>query len=250
MSLRIMIGNIGTGKSLIASKFAKRGEVVFNNDAITKMIAGGEYNLYDVQKKEIYKAAEETIITTALRNCYNVVVDRTNVDRRRRSRFIEIGNQYTNDIIAYNFGAGTIEGKNRRIKNSYGVPAKIWNEVYERMKQSYEPPDYSEGFTKIVNMPDKYNFYAFDFDGTIVQNRFPLIGEPIQPIVAKIKTLFEDLSNIIIIWTCRNGDYEHQMRKFLCDNKIPYDFINENPLMDYGRKIFAHKYFDDRNADF
>ncbi len=250
MALRIMIGNIGTGKSLIASKFAKSGEVVFSNDAITTMIAGGEYNLYDINKKAIYKAAEETIITTALKNCCNVVVDRTNMDRKRRSRFIEIGKQYTDEIIAYDFGEGTLESRDRRIKNGYGVPSTVWNKVYEQMMDMYEPSDYSEGFTKIINMPDKYKIHAFDFDGTIVKNKFPLIGNPIQPIVDKIKTLFEDLSNIIIIWTCRAGDYEYQVRKFLCDNRIPFDFINENPLYDhYGmRKIFAHEYYDDRNV--
>lgn len=244
-----MIGNIGSGKSLIASKFAKRGDVVYNNDTITQMIAGGEYNLYDVQKKEIYKSAEEAIITTALKNNYNVVIDRTNMDRERRARFIAIGKQYTSDIIAYDFGEGTIEDRNRRIKNSYGVPASVWKGVFEKMQHSYEAPSYNEGFTKIVTMSKEYKFYAFDFDGTLVENKFPLIGNIIATVADRINMLFDDLSNIIIIWSCRSGDYEFAMRKFLCDNRIPFDFINENPMVTFcSQKIFAHEYYDDRNV--
>lgn len=45
-----------------------------------------------------------------------------------------------------------------------------------------------------------------------------------------------------------SGDKLNRMRKFLIDEKIPFDFINENPLVDFGsRKIFAHEYYDDRN---
>jgi len=51
------------------------------------------------------------------------------------------------------------------------------------------------------------------------------------------------------LWTCRSGDYLDQMRKFLIDNSIPYDFINENPMVNFGSpKIYANKYYDDRNA--
>ncbi len=57
-----------------------------------------------------------------------------------------------------------------------------------------------------------------------------------------------EASKVVIIRTCRSGDYENQARKFLIDSKIPFDFINENPLFDTGsRKIFAHVYYDDRN---
>ncbi|MBC8460062.1 MAG: AAA family ATPase [Deltaproteobacteria bacterium] len=247
--MRIMVGNIGSGKSLIASKFAQRGDVVYNNDAVTRMIGGGQYGLYDTQKKEIYRVAEETTIITALSNNFHVVIDRTNMDRKRRERFIEIGKKYAKDIIAYDFGEGTNKGRDRRIKNGYGVPASVWQEVFEFMKQSYEEPALNEGFTEIIEMPQKYKFHAFDFDGTIVENKFPDIGEILDGTVNRLNKLFDELSNIIIIWSCRSGDYEAQMRKCLLDNRIPFDFINENPMVDYGgRKIFAHEYYDDRNV--
>lgn len=248
MLLRIMIGNIGTGKSLIAHKFAQRGEVIVNMDSITTMIGGGEYGLYDIQKKDIYHGAERTIIEEALKVSYNVVIDRTNMDKERRARYIKLGLLYDYNVIAYNFGAGDEKSLARRIKHGT-VPASIWKQVHEKMKQSYEAPELDEGFSEIITAPQRYKFYAFDFDGTIVKNNYPEIGEMNQHLIKTIRTLSEELTNIIIIWSCRSGEDELQMKKFLLDNKIPFDFINENPMVNFGsRKIFAHKYFDDRNV--
>ena len=116
------------------------------------------------------------------------------------------------------------------------------------MKKSYEEPSVEEGFNLIIDAPKKFKFYAFDFDGTIVQNKFPDIGEIIDGTVDKMNKLWKDLANIIIVWTCRYSDVENEARAFLLKNKIPFDFINENPIVNYGSpKVFAHEYFDDRN---
>ena len=249
MSLNMMIGNIGCGKSFLSSKLAKMlNAVVVNNDILVKMMAGGEYNNYDKTKKEVYQTTEDTLIETALKNGFSVVIDRTNMDIKRRQRFIEIGKKYAKEIVAYDFGEGDEKGLKRRIKKSNGVPASTWQGVFEFMKKSYTQSSTEEGFTKIIEAPKRFRFYAFDFDGTIVENKFPEIGEIIDGTVEKLNKIYEDVSNVIIVWTCRSGDYVNQMRKFLCDNKIPFDFINENPMVDFGSpKIFAHEYYDDRN---
>ena len=247
--LSICIGNIGCGKSLLASKLAKMDYVVVNMDTISMMIGGGEYGLYDSKKKEIYHAAENAAIETALKSGFSVVVDRTNMDRKRRKNFIETGKRHAAEIVAYDWGPGDSSEVDKRIESPNGIPAETWRNVYEFMKQSYEPPSLEEGFSQIIEVPQRFRFHAFDFDGTIVENKFPEIGEIIFGRVERMNQLWEDLSNIIIIWSCRNGDYENQMRAFLLKNKIPFDFINENPIFDTGsRKIFAHEYHDDRNC--
>lgn len=248
MSMNIFIGNVGSGKSIIARKLALKDYVVVNMDMIQEMIGGYRYGLYDAKKKEIYQKTEETIIETALKINYSVVIDRTNMDRKRRQRFIEIGKKYTKDIIAYDWGIGEERELERRISEPRGIPSSVWREVYKSMKKNYEPPELNEGFDRIIIPPKKFKFHAFDFDGIIVKNNFPEIGEIINNNVDELNKLWQDLSNIIIIWSCRSGDYEREMRKFLIKNKIPFDFINENPIFDTGsRKIFAHKYYDDRN---
>lgn len=248
MVLRIMIGNIGTGKSLIAHKFAQRGEVIINMDSITRMIGGGEYGSYDSQKRDIYHSAEKVIIETALEQSFDVVIDRTNIDRKSRARFLQFGQKYSAEIIAYDFGAGDTDSLNRRISDST-ISRSVWEKVHCSMSEAYEKPELDEGFSLIEQMPKYYKFYAFDFDGIIVENQFPNIG-PIQKRYVDIMRNLEELSNIIIIWTCRSGEYEKVMRAFLLAEKIPFDFINENPILDYGsRKIFANEYFDDRNSN-
>ena len=250
MSMKIFTGNIGCGKSTLAKKFSKMGDVVVNMDYLQTMFGGYEYGMYDKEKKNVYWNTEEAAIKSALNCGLSVVVDRTNVDRKSRQRFIQIGKKYGAKIISYDWGPGTEEGLNRRINRPHGVPAKTWRSVWEYMRGSYESPIAEEGFDKLIEAPQKFRFHAFDFDGTLVKNEFPEIGEIIDGTVEVLNKLWEDLSNIIIIWTNRSGDFQNQMRKFLLDNKIPFDFINENPIFDTGgRKIFAHVYYDDRNYE-
>ncbi len=248
-NLNICIGNIGTGKSLLASKFAKMGYAVVNMDALQTMFGGGEYGLYDKEKVDVYHATENAAIESALRAGISVVVDRTNMDRKRRERFIQIGKKHAAKIISYDWGPGDEKSFFRRAYSPHGVPATTWSDVHDYMEKSYEPPSLDEGFDQLVEAPQKFKFYAFDFDGTIVQNKFPEIGEIIDGTVEKMNELWDDLSNIIIIWTNRSGDSENDMRAFLLKRKIMFDFINENPIVNYGSpKIFANEYYDDRNA--
>lgn len=249
-TLSIFTGNIGCGKSLLANRFAKNDHVVVNMDSIQQMFGGGEYGLYDSKKKDIYHNTEIAAIESALKANFSVVIDRTNMDRKRRKIFIDIGKKYADKIISYNWGLGDGKGLDRRMNNSHGVPTQTWIDVYDFMNKSYEPPSIEEGFSEIIEVPKKFTFHAFDFDGTVVEKNFPEIGEIVSGQVEYMNKLWEDISNIIIIWSCRSGDYENQMRSFLLKHKIPFDFINENPVFNTGsRKIFAHTYYDDRNYD-
>lgn len=249
LTLSLLIGNIGSGKSTLASKLSLKGDVVVNMDALQAMFAAGAYDRYDNAKKEVYHKTENVAIESALEAGLSVVIDRTNIDRKRRENFIRIGQKYGAEIVAYDFGPGEHRLLERRQMNGRGVPSETWRRVFDFMKKSYEAPTLEEGFSQIIEAPKKYKFYAFDFDGTIVENRCPDIGDIIDGTVQKMNELFEDLSNIVIIWTNRDGDLQAQMRQFLVKHKIPFDFINENPMWEGGsRKIFAHEYYDDRNA--
>jgi len=248
MELRIMTGNIGSGKSLLASKFAKMGHVIVNMDSIQQMVGGGEYGLYDSEKKGIYHNTEMTVIESALNAGLSVVVDRTNMDQKGRARFIEVGKRHACEIISINFRRGDVGGLLRRQNSPNGIPGAQWEDVWNYMEKSYEPPSFEEGFNQLIEAPKNFRFYAFDFDGTIVENNFPEIGEIIDGTIERMNRAWQFLSNIIIIWSCRSGDYENQMRAFLLKNKIPFDFINRNPMFNMGSpKIFAHEYLDDRN---
>lgn len=91
---------------------------------------------------------------------------------------------------------------------------------------------------------------AIDFDGTITEtNEFPNIGKARKDASFYINKWKKE-GFIIIIWTCRSEpDDLNNVRNFLLNNNIPYDYINENyEEMDFKPypKIFYNYLLDDR----
>ena len=153
MELIIFTGNTGCGKSTKAVELAKEDYVIINMDYIVTMIGGGDYKLYDVKKQALYHTIEKSAIAGALCYGFSVVVDRTNMDVKRRMQYIEIGKVYTKNIISYNWGSGIKEDLVRRNNDSRGYPKKgYWGKVFKKFKNEYEEPSLEEGFSKIVRM--------------------------------------------------------------------------------------------------
>ena len=93
---------------------------------------------------------------------------------------------------------------------------------------------------------------AVDFDGTIVEQRYPAIG-PIMPnAVESINRLYDD-GHYIIIWTSRDGAPLLEAINFLLHEGVKFHRVNDgNPenIQEHGtnsRKVFAHRYIDDHN---
>ena len=95
---------------------------------------------------------------------------------------------------------------------------------------------------------------AVDFDGTLVSDRYPGIGELNHSLVTILNGVKSEGVKLIL-WTCRNGEQLDQAVKFCADNGLTFDAVNENlPEVQaiYGgdtRKVFADKYIDDKNID-
>jgi len=101
---------------------------------------------------------------------------------------------------------------------------------------------------------------AIDFDGTIVNHEFPMIGK-LKPNAKMVLKLLDKGGHFIIIWTCRtsqniSGGGEptiFHVRDFLTENDIPFGTINNNcPEMPFqpSPKVYADVYIDDRNIGF
>lgn len=91
---------------------------------------------------------------------------------------------------------------------------------------------------------------AIDFDGTIVEDKYPEIGELREDAVEVINRLKKDY--FLILNTCRTGEKLQEAVDFLKANGIEFDLVNANHpalIEKYGdtRKIFADYYIDDRN---
>lgn len=153
MELIIFTGNTGCGKSTKAAELAKDNYVIINMDYIITMIGGGDYKLYDSKKQQVYHTIERSAVAGALYYGFSVVIDRTNMPKKTRGRYIEIGKAYEAEIISYNWGSGTKEDLKRRNKETRGYPEKgYWDKVFKKFKDEYEEPSLEEGFSKIIKM--------------------------------------------------------------------------------------------------
>ena len=101
-------------------------------------------------------------------------------------------------------------------------------------------------------MPDKSLVIAVDFDGTLCENKFPEIGEPIQSVINYVKQLKAEGCKLIL-WTCREGEALLKAVAWCAKWGLYFDAINANlpeRIAEYGtdpRKIGADFYLDDRN---
>lgn len=93
---------------------------------------------------------------------------------------------------------------------------------------------------------------SVDFDGTIVENKYPEIGDPIPGAIETLQA-WKARGHTIIINSCRSGVHQAQMEAWLIRNHVAHDYINENDparTEQYGsdcRKISADIYIDDHN---
>jgi hydroxymethylpyrimidine pyrophosphatase-like HAD family hydrolase len=92
---------------------------------------------------------------------------------------------------------------------------------------------------------------AVDFDGTIVENKYPEIGKPMIFAFETLKKL-EDDGFMLILWTYRSGKKLQEAIDFCKENGIVFYSVNksypeEEYTDDISRKIQADIFIDDRN---
>ncbi len=92
---------------------------------------------------------------------------------------------------------------------------------------------------------------AIDFDGTIVEHKYPSIGKPF-PFAFETLEALQKNGHQIILWTYRNGKELDEAVKFCHTKGVEFYAVNKNyPEEEYDqtapRKIHADIYIDDRN---
>ena len=91
---------------------------------------------------------------------------------------------------------------------------------------------------------------AVDFDGTIVEHKYPQIGKPIPYAFDTLKQL-QNENNTLILWTVREGQLLEDAIKFCAENGLFFYAHNSNfPEEDRSlapRKLKADLFIDDRN---
>lgn len=92
---------------------------------------------------------------------------------------------------------------------------------------------------------------AVDFDGTIVEHRYPEIGKEMMFAFATLKAL-KKKGHKLILWTFRDGERLEDAVIFCKENGIEFYAVNQNyPDEKYdlsiSRKINCDVFIDDRN---
>jgi len=102
----------------------------------------------------------------------------------------------------------------------------------------------------LTDLPASVKIIAVDFDGCIVENKYPDIGEAIPETIRRL--LDEQAGGTkIILWTCRVGKRLDAAVGFCKGQGIKFDAVNENlpeVIAEFGgdtRKIYADEYWDD-----
>ena len=92
---------------------------------------------------------------------------------------------------------------------------------------------------------------AVDFDGTIVEHKYPKIGKEIPFAIQTLKML-QQKGFRLVLWTSRYGKELEAAIEFCKKRGLEFYAVNKNfpeekYTKDTGRKIVADIYIDDRN---
>lgn len=93
---------------------------------------------------------------------------------------------------------------------------------------------------------------AVDFDGTIVEHRYPAIGKEMLFAFATLKAL-QQKGHKLILWTIRTGDLLQEAVDYCKANGVEFYAVNKNypeEIMDEktSRKLNVDIFIDDRNV--
>lgn len=96
---------------------------------------------------------------------------------------------------------------------------------------------------------------AVDFDGTIVEHRYPAIGRELPFATATLRQLQKEMPDLhLILWTVREGQLlddavawcaERGLTFYAVNANYPEELLTANPTG--CRKVTADLYIDDRN---
>lgn len=92
---------------------------------------------------------------------------------------------------------------------------------------------------------------AIDFDGTVVEHKYPAIGQEMLFAFDTLKAL-QNKGHRLILWTYRQGKELDEAVRFCEENGMVFHAVNENYPGEtksgcFSRKINADIFIDDRN---
>lgn len=91
------------------------------------------------------------------------------------------------------------------------------------------------------------DIYAVEFDGTLVEDKYPEIGDEITGAVSALSTL-QASGCKLILWTRRTGDELEAAKSWCSDRGLTFDAINAELDGTECQKVHADYYVDSRSV--
>lgn len=166
MELIMFVGIPASGKSTQSAKYRQQGYQILSSDEIRETLINGAdlESLSEKEKTQIHSRVFETIrkeAYAALKRGQSVVVDATNLSRKRRISFLAQFKRFSciKKCVLFITSAEICMDRNRkRIGN-----ARVPEDGIFRMLCNFECPNYWEGWDEIVPVTD-ITPYQFPFD--------------------------------------------------------------------------------------
>lgn len=126
------------------------------------------------------------------------------------------------------------------------------------MKNRFTDEEYIAACRSVVNISNTKStpvIVGIDFDGTIVEEKYPNIGNLKPHAREAIRMLYEE-GFYIILWTCRTGAFLQEAISFLNKEGIPFHQANDHHpeiARHYGgksQKLLVDISVDDKNIEF
>lgn len=166
MELIMFVGIPASGKSTRSAQYREKGYLVLSSDEIREgLIKGADLeSLLEKEKAQLHNRVFEIVrkeASAALKRGQSVVVDATNLNRKRRMSFLAQFKRFscTKKCVLFITPAEICMERNRKRTGNACVP----KEGMLRMLCNFECPNYWEGWDEIEPVADP-SPYQFPFD--------------------------------------------------------------------------------------
>lgn len=149
-----MIGLPGVGKTTFRKQERFKDSVILSSDDYIEKEAAENGTTYDAIFKEAIKPAtaefNRQLDYHLVNGTVSLIIDRTNLTKNSRARFVQLARQYRYEIYAIDLNNVALDDPGewrRRLDSRPGK--KIPEYILKNMLETYEPPTADEGFTFI-----------------------------------------------------------------------------------------------------
>jgi predicted kinase len=146
MTLVIMVGISGSGKSTKSEEFKKMGYEILSSDEIRLSL--GDVN--DQTKNGMVFGILRHKLISCLSNNRDVVVDATSLNPRERKDYILAGKRYSAKVVAYVLERDKATVMKNQSKRKASGGREVPEFVIDKMIAKYVRPSTSEGFDEVI----------------------------------------------------------------------------------------------------